>query len=67
MRRLASAARRGRVVIQATGSVVSVTHLNQAFAGTPVGNCVIQLFRMVDVPPFSGSTQTLTGSFLIPP
>jgi hypothetical protein len=53
------------VVIEIWGRVVRVTHLNQAFVGTPVGLCVMQAFQQVQVPPFRGTAQSLTGSFLI--
>jgi len=54
-----------RVVIESWGRVVRVTHLNQAFVGTPVGLCVMQAFQQVQVPPFQGSPQSVSGSFLI--
>lgn len=53
------------VSIATWGRVVRVTHLNQAFVGTPVGVCVMEAFQKVQVPPFDGSAQTVTGSFLI--
>jgi hypothetical protein len=53
------------VSIATWGRVVRVTHLNQAFVGTPVGVCVMEAFQKVHVPPFDGATQTLAGSFLI--
>jgi hypothetical protein len=53
------------VSIATWGRVVRVTHLNQAFVGTPVGVCVMEAFQRVQVPPFDGATQTLVGSFLI--
>jgi hypothetical protein len=55
------------VVIESSGRVVSVTHLNQDVAGTAVGRCITQGFQMVHVPPFTGKPQTLRGSFLISP
>jgi hypothetical protein len=54
-----------RVVIESWGRVVRVTHLNQAFVGTPVGLCVMQAFQQVQVPPFQGSPQSVSGSFQI--
>ncbi|MEI9950161.1 MAG: serine/threonine-protein kinase [Pseudomonadota bacterium] len=36
------------------------------FAGTPVGQCVVTVFRGAHVPPFSGSSITLPKSFQIP-
>ena len=54
-----------RVVIESWGRVVRVTHLNQAFVGTPVGLCVMQAFQQVHVPPFQGSPQSVSGSFVI--
>jgi hypothetical protein len=53
------------VSIATWGRVVRVTHLNQAFVGTPVGVCVMEAFQKVQVPPFDGATQTVTGSFVI--
>jgi len=53
------------VVIEHWGRVVRVTHLNQAFVGTPVGLCIMQAFQQVQVPPFDGAPQTLTGSFAV--
>jgi len=53
------------VVIEAWGRVVRVTHLNQAFVGTPVGLCIMQAFQTVQVPPFQGEAHSLTASFLI--
>jgi len=54
-----------RVVIESWGRVVRVTHLNQAYVGTPVGLCVMQAFQQVQVPPFAGSPQSVSGTFLI--
>ena len=53
------------VVIQSWGRVVRVTHLNQAFVGTPVGLCIMEAFQQVQVPPFEGGPRTLVGSFLV--
>ncbi|MEO8178113.1 MAG: GYF domain-containing protein [Deltaproteobacteria bacterium] len=53
------------VMIESWGRVVRVTHLNQAFVGTPVGLCIMQAFQTVQVPPFQGGARSLTGSFLI--
>ncbi len=55
------------VVIESSGRVVSVTHLNHDVAGTAVGRCLTQAFQTVHVPPFTGKPQTLKGSFLISP
>jgi hypothetical protein len=54
-----------KVLIETWGRVVRVTHLNQAFVGTPVGLCVMQAFQQVQVPPFDGTAQSVTGSFVI--
>jgi hypothetical protein len=58
---------RGQVSVQIEkwGRVVRVTHLNQAFVGTPVGLCVMQAFQQVRVPAFEGTAQTLTGTFAV--
>lgn len=53
------------VSVATWGRVVRVAHLNQAFVGTPVGVCVMEAFQKVQVPPFDGTTQTVTSSFLI--
>jgi hypothetical protein len=53
------------VVIEHWGRVVRVTHLNQAFVGTPVGLCIMQAFQQVQVAPFDGGPRTLTGSFAV--
>jgi hypothetical protein len=53
------------VLIEHWGRVVRVTHLNQAFVGTPVGLCIMQAFQQVQVSPFKGGAQTLTGSFAV--
>jgi len=53
------------VLIEQWGRVVRVTHLNQAFVGTPVGLCIMQAFQQVQVSPFKGGPQTLTGSFAV--
>ncbi len=56
---------RVNVLIEPWGRVVRVTHLNQAFEGTPVGLCVVQAFQQLQVPPFDGDSKSLTGSFVI--
>jgi hypothetical protein len=53
------------VTVESWGRVVRVSHLNPAFVGTPVGLCVTQAFQQLQVPPFSGGPQSLTGSFII--
>lgn len=54
-----------KVLIETWGRVVRVTHLNQAFVGTPVGLCIMEAFQQVQVPPFDGAAQSVTGSFVI--
>ena len=54
-----------KVLIETWGRVVRVTHQNQVFVGTPVGLCVMQAFQQVQVPPFDGTAQSVTGSFAI--
>jgi len=53
------------VLLESWGRVVRVTHMNQAFVGTPVGLCVMQAYQQVRVPPFDGSPKSLTGSFVV--
>lgn len=53
------------VTVESRGRVVRVTHLNPGFIGTPVGLCVTQAFQQLQVPPFSGGPQSLTGSFVV--
>jgi hypothetical protein len=53
------------VTLESWGRVVHVTHLNPGFVGTPVGLCVTQAFQQLQVPPFSGGPQSLTGSFVV--
>jgi serine/threonine-protein kinase len=45
---------------------VSSVNVSAPFAGSSVGNCVQTVFRNVRVPPFSGSSVTLSKSFRIP-
>jgi hypothetical protein len=51
------------VAIEPWGRVGRVTHLNQAFVGTPVGLCVMQAFQQIQVPPFDGTAQSIPGTF----
>jgi len=53
------------VVIQSWGRVVRVSHLNQAFVGTPVGLCIMEAFQQVQVAPFDGGPRTLVVAFLV--
>jgi len=48
-----------------SGKVKSVS-LSQAFAGTPIGNCIKSTFKDAQVPPFKGEPTTLTVPFQIP-
>jgi serine/threonine-protein kinase len=45
---------------------VKAVSVSPPFAGTPVGQCVVNAFRGAHVPPFSGSSFTLPKSFQIP-
>jgi hypothetical protein len=56
---------RVRVVIQPWGRVGRVTHLNPDFAGTEVGECVMQAFLQIQLPPFDGNTRSIAGDFVI--
>ena len=45
---------------------VKAVSVSPPFAGTPVGQCVVNAFRGAHVPPFSGSSFTLPKGFQIP-
>lgn len=53
------------VTLSSEGTV-SAVNVSAPFAGTPVGSCVQNAFRSARVPPFSGSSVTLSKSFRIP-
>jgi hypothetical protein len=53
------------VTFSPDGPVKSVS-VSAPFAGTPVGQCVVNAFRGAHVPPFSGSSFTLPKGFQIP-
>ncbi|HWZ92634.1 MAG TPA: hypothetical protein VNW92_27395, partial [Polyangiaceae bacterium] len=53
------------VTFSPDGPVKSVS-VSPPFAGTPVGQCVVNAFRGAHVPPFSGSSFTLPKGFQIP-
>jgi hypothetical protein len=42
-----------------------VTHLNPDFVGTEVGECVMQAFQQIQLPPFDGNTRSIAGDFVI--
>jgi hypothetical protein len=54
-----------RVTIEPWGRVARVTHLNEAFVGTPVGLCVIQAFQQIHVPPFDVDSVGLVATFSV--
>ncbi|MBM4363862.1 MAG: hypothetical protein FJ104_14370 [Deltaproteobacteria bacterium] len=53
------------VVVGTSGRVESVS-IEGKLAGGPVGECVARNFRTVKVPAFSGSSVTLSKSFVVP-
>jgi len=53
------------VTFALSGRVKSVS-ISQAFAGTPLGNCIISTFKDAHVPAFQGEPTTLTVPFQIP-
>ena len=53
------------VTFALSGRVKSVS-ISQAFAGTPLGNCIKSTFKDAHVPPFHGDPTTLTVPFQIP-
>jgi hypothetical protein len=55
---------RGRATVTfAPSGSVSSAQVDPPFAGTPVGSCAVAAFKGARVPPFSGSSQTVTKSF----
>lgn len=56
---------RVKVAIEPWGRVGRVTHLNQDFAGTPVGVCVMEVFQQIRVPPFDGNSRSIAGEFVV--
>jgi hypothetical protein len=56
---------RVRVAIQPWGRVGRVTHLNQDFAETQVGECVMEAFQQIQIPPFDGNSRSIAGDFVI--
>jgi hypothetical protein len=56
---------RVRVAIQPWGRVGRVTHLNEDFAGTQVGACVMEAFQQIQIPPFDGNSRSIAGDFVI--
>jgi hypothetical protein len=56
---------RVKVAIEPWGRVGRVTHLNQEFAGTPVGLCVTQVFQEIRLPPFDGNSRSIAGEFVV--
>lgn len=54
-----------QVTFATSGRVTSATVAGPPFAGTPVGGCVAGMFRRAKVPPFAGSTVTVSKSFSI--
>jgi hypothetical protein len=53
------------IAFEPSGRVANVTHLNPDFVGTSVGLCVMQVFERIQILPFRGRPQTLTGTFVI--
>jgi hypothetical protein len=56
---------RVKVAIEPWGRVGRVTHLNQEFAGTPVGLCITQVFQEIRLPPFDGNSRSIAGEFVV--
>jgi hypothetical protein len=56
---------RVKVAIEPWGRVGRVTHLNQDFAGTKVGLCVMEAFQQIQIPPFDGNSRSIAGDFVI--
>jgi hypothetical protein len=56
---------RVKVAIEPWGRVGRVTHLNQEFAGTPVGVCIMEVFQQIRVPPFDGNSRSIAGDFVV--
>jgi hypothetical protein len=54
-----------KVAIEPWGRVGRVTHLNQEFAGTPVGVCIMEVFQQIRVPPFDGNSRSIAGDFVV--
>lgn len=59
----------GKVIVTfaPSGRVTSANVAGGAFGGTPVGGCVASVFRRAKVPPFGGSSVTVSKSFSIKP
>jgi serine/threonine protein kinase len=53
------------VTLATSGTPQNVT-IKGKLSGTPVGDCVVQQFKTVRIPPFSGNPITLVKSFVIP-
>jgi hypothetical protein len=53
------------VTFATSGRVTSANVAGPPFAGTPVGGCVAGVFRRAKVPPFSGTSVTVSKSFSI--
>jgi predicted Zn finger-like uncharacterized protein len=53
------------VTFAPSGRVTTATIAGGSYAGTPVGGCVASVFRRAKVPPFSGSSVTVSKSFQI--
>jgi hypothetical protein len=53
------------VTFAPSGRVTTATVSGGSYAGTPVGGCVASVFRRAHVPPFSGSSVTVSKSFQI--
>jgi hypothetical protein len=54
------------VTFDPNGSVVIANVVGAPIAGTPVAQCVANMFRRVKVPPFSGDRASLSKDFTIP-
>ncbi|MSP23568.1 MAG: hypothetical protein EXR75_00080 [Myxococcales bacterium] len=57
---------RGKATVTfAASGAASSASVNAPFAGTPTGSCAVAAFRRARVPPFSGSSTTVTKSFIV--
>jgi predicted Zn finger-like uncharacterized protein len=55
-----------QVTFSPSGHASAANVVGGDFAGTSVASCVARLFRMAQVPPFSGDAVTVSKSFVIP-
>jgi len=56
---------RVRITFATDGTARAVVIDGPPFAGTTAGSCIMQRFRAVHVPPFSGADVTVGKSFVL--